>query len=165
MALATRAVALKLNHRVQQLKPAQGDRPRTLTERRAVTKAIMEQTFDPAWVRNNQRRLEEIVDSNLPHSRPLPVIAKQQRAALTFDLEASLCKIPLTTKVAVIHGELDQMIPFAAGMDIARRIPSAIFLPKGDRPGQIPSYAFGHQWFEYFGTSIWINVIESFMMS
>ncbi|KAK7467527.1 hypothetical protein VKT23_004580 [Stygiomarasmius scandens] len=162
--ISTRSVVLKANqHRLQQLKPATGNRPRTPAERRVIVSEILKQAFDPAWLRANQQRFENIVDDYLPQSRPLPVIAKQQRAALTFDFESLLSKIPRTTKVAIIHGELDQMIPFSAGLDIIHRIPSARLLEQGYQPGQVPSYSFGHQWFQYFDDTTWVNVFETFM--
>ncbi|THV07781.1 alpha/beta-hydrolase [Dendrothele bispora CBS 962.96] len=162
--ISTRSVVLKPNqHRLQQIKPASGNRPRTLAERRVIVRDILKQAFDPAWLQANQVRFENIVDNHLPQSRPLPVIAKQQRAALTFDFEKLLPKIPRETKVGVIHGELDQMIPFSAGLDIIHRIPSARLLEQGHRPGQLPTYNFGHQWFDYFDDNLWVNVFEGFM--
>jgi hypothetical protein len=42
-----------------------------------------------------------------------------------------------------------------------RRIPSASFVEIGTKPGQVPSLAFGHHWFEYFDLGVWYNVVEA----
>ena len=65
--ISTRSVVLKANqHRLQQLKPATGNRPRTPAERRVIVSEILKQAFDPAWLRANQQRFESIVDDYLP---------------------------------------------------------------------------------------------------
>lgn len=41
-----------------------------------------------------------------------------------------------------------------------QRIAGARFVELGNKPGQVPSLAFGHQWFEYFDLNVWYNVID-----
>jgi len=36
-------------------------------------------------------------------------------------------------------------------------------IEQGSDIGQVSSYAFGHQWFEYFDASVWVEVIDKFM--
>lgn len=65
----------------------------------------------------------------------------------------------------VIHGELDEIVPFSCGQEILRRIPCARMVEIGKRPGQVENYAFGHHWFEYFDIRVWHDVVETFLTS
>jgi hypothetical protein len=65
----------------------------------------------------------------------------------------------------VIHGELDQVVPFYSAQEILRRIPWAKQVEIGCLPGQVENLAFGHLWFEYFDIQVWHDVIETFLVS
>ncbi|KAK7467497.1 hypothetical protein VKT23_004551 [Stygiomarasmius scandens] len=167
---STRSVVLDKQHRLQQLslKVAIGNGAnqstiRTPSERRAIAKGILQTAFDPAWLQMHAGRFETVLERWISEPRPLHVIAKQQRAVLTFDFENLLSMISPDIKTMVIHGELDQMIPFSAGTDICERIKTAQMIERGSDIGQVPSYTFGHQWFEYFDASVWVEVIDKFM--
>lgn len=34
---------------------------------------------------------------------------------------------------------------------------------QGNKPGQVPSLAFGHLWYEYFDAQVWQDVVEGFL--
>lgn len=51
------------------------------------------------------------------------------------------------------------------GQELVQRTPRAKFVQVGNHPGQVPSLAFGHHWFEYFDIEVWYDVIEKFMTS
>lgn len=63
----------------------------------------------------------------------------------------------------MIHGQIDQVIPFSCAQEILQRIPWARLVEIGERPGQVPDYAFGHHWFEYFDVRVWRDVLEEFL--
>ncbi|THV07808.1 alpha/beta-hydrolase [Dendrothele bispora CBS 962.96] len=167
---STRSVVLKTQHSLQKLNlsPALGNAGQAQTnptsrspaERRAIAKGILQTSFDPEWLQMHEKRFEAIVERWVSESRPLPVIAKQQRAVSTFDFEDLLSSIPSEIKIVVIHGELDQIIPFSAGSEISERIKHARFIGQGPEKGQVPSYVFGHHWFEYFDVQVWVDIIE-----
>jgi hypothetical protein len=33
----------------------------------------------------------------------------------------------------------------------------------GNAPGQVPSFAFGHYWYDYFDLKVWNSVIDAFL--
>ncbi|KAJ6498304.1 Alpha/Beta hydrolase protein [Mycena vulgaris] len=136
--------------------------PRTPTERLEIVRRTLQSTFDPSWLHTNSQRFERILQNTL-HGRPRPpvTIEKQRKALQGFDFVALLPNIPRNVRVLVIHGHQDQVIPFRCAEDILRRIPGARFVEPGIKPGQVPSLAFGHHWFEYFDLNVWYNVVEA----
>ncbi|KAG6878976.1 hypothetical protein C0992_006111 [Termitomyces sp. T32_za158] len=138
---------------------------KTLAERKAGARRIIESTFDPKWIAENGARLER--------SRELrSVLADTYLGALTkghtiqlqkFDFVNLLSMLPTDMKVLVIHGNTDRVIPRRCGKDIQARIRGAVFLESGPRPGQVPSLDFGHSWYEYFDIEVWRNVVNSFI--
>ena len=72
-------------------------------------------------------------------------------------------KVSKDTKILVIHGHLDQVIPYSVSRQTLRNIPWAKDVEVGNRPGQVPDLDFGHQWFEYFDVEVWRDVFEVFM--
>lgn len=81
-----------------------------------------------------------------------------------FSFNHLFSKLP-PTPVLVIHGVLDTVVPFTCGEEILRMLPTARLVPIGTRPGAVPSYQFGHAWFEYFDIEVWKSVFETFMAS
>ncbi|KAE9397385.1 alpha/beta-hydrolase [Gymnopus androsaceus JB14] len=150
-------------------------------------KRVLSNTFDPMWLQQNQGRFETLFRGWLSGVRPAAVIgivdfsflspyslpiyllqkfpAKQQQAVASFNIQYLLPYIPRDIKVLVIHGELDQIIPFSAGREIPSFIPSARFMPIGPSAGQVWSTTFGHFWFQYFDIDMWREVLESHMSS
>ena len=84
-------------------------------------------------------------------------------SSFTFgDLHQTL---PRSTSFLIIHGELDRIVPVGAANDLRRRIPWARTLRKGANSyeGEVPSFQFGHMWWEYFDISVWKGVLEGFL--
>ncbi|KAL0577095.1 hypothetical protein V5O48_004887 [Marasmius crinis-equi] len=121
-------------------------RPLTPEERKARVKPILDSTFDPEWLADpaNRERYESLMNAML-HGRGL------------HD------KLPRSIKFLVIHGKKDSIVPFSSGEELLQRIPWARGLTVGNQPGEVPSLAFGHQWFEYFDAAVWVGVVEGFM--
>lgn len=63
----------------------------------------------------------------------------------------------------MIHGIDDIAIPFCMAEEILRVCPQSRLVSIGSRQGQVPSYAFGHLWYEYFDVKVWVGVLESFL--
>ena len=80
-----------------------------------------------------------------------------------FDFTEFQAKVPRDTKILVVSGKLDEVVPYSATRLILYRVPWAKDLEVWDKPGQIPSLDFGHQWFEYFDIKVWKNVVEIFL--
>ncbi|KAJ7281388.1 Alpha/Beta hydrolase protein [Mycena rebaudengoi] len=136
--------------------------PRTPAERKELIRRTLQSTFDPAWVHANTAKFETIFQHVL-HGRPRPAatIQKQKKALEAFNFEQLLPQVSRYTRVLVIHGQNDQIIPFHCAEDTLWRIPGARFVEVGHRPGQVPTLAFGHQWFHYFDIRVWYNVFEA----
>lgn len=72
-------------------------------------------------------------------------------------------KMPREMKVMVIHGELDEVVPFYCGQEVLQRIPWAEAVEIGPGKGQVESLRFGHHWYEYYDIQVWHDVIETFL--
>ncbi len=88
---------------------------------------------------------------------------KQLRATGKFNLGDLHKYISRDLPVLVIHGQLDDIVPYPAGEEVLRRIPSARQVEVGLQVGQIPHEQFGHMWWEYFDIDIWRGVLEKFL--
>ncbi|KIK58149.1 hypothetical protein GYMLUDRAFT_45343 [Collybiopsis luxurians FD-317 M1] len=141
--------------------------PQTLTpeERMKLVRTVLARTFDPTWLSQNQAHFENLFRGWLTGVRPAGTIAKQQQAVASFNFHHLLAYIPRDIKILVIHGELDQIIPYSAGRDIPSYIPSAKFMSIGRGAGQVYSPTFGHCWFQYFNINMWREVLERHMSS
>ncbi|KAF7356460.1 3-oxoadipate enol-lactonase [Mycena venus] len=175
----TRCVVLRDPQFGLQIRPT--NVPRTPAERKEIIKRTLQATFDPSWLHANSARFEYIMHDTI-HGRPRPpgtigkvslnpVISacsqpgcnpkeKQRKALQRFDFEHLLPNISRNIRTLVIHGQHDQVIPFRCTEEILQRIPGARLVEMGNKPGQVPSLAFGHHWFEYFDLNIWKNVID-----
>lgn len=80
-----------------------------------------------------------------------------------YKYRTDLNKIPASTRMLVIHGNEDQLVPFSKGEEIACAMPRARIVKVGQKRGEVPSYEFGHVWYEYFEVDTWMGVIESFV--
>uniref|UniRef100_A0A0W0GD62 AB hydrolase-1 domain-containing protein n=1 Tax=Moniliophthora roreri TaxID=221103 RepID=A0A0W0GD62_MONRR len=156
--VATRSVVLTsgLPYKAQ-------SKPRTPEERKMLAIKMLEATFDPEWLKANPARFETLVKRSAIGIRPPATLAKQQQALQTFNFADLLGKLPSSLKTLVIHGELDQVIPFSAAQTILGRMPSAQFLGAGTKHGELPTLSFGHHWYEYFDAEVWRDVFEVFM--
>ncbi|KAJ7917535.1 Alpha/Beta hydrolase protein [Mycena leptocephala] len=135
--------------------------PRTPSERKEIIRRTLQSTFDPAWLHANSARFDYILhDTIYGRPRPPATIEKQRKALQAFDFEELLPNISSSIPVLVIHGQQDQVIPFRCAEEMQQRIAGARFVELGNKPGQVPSLAFGHQWFEYFDLNVWYNVID-----
>lgn len=74
-------------------------------------------------------------------------------------------QIPPNTQFLILHGEKDEIVPFASGMKLLQVIPRARFVKIGSQPGEVPNFAFGHRWWEYFEIEVWVDVVETFLAS
>ena len=72
-------------------------------------------------------------------------------------------KFSSDTPVLIIHGKLDNIVPFYCSEEIAQLIPHARFVEVGSKPGQIPDLQFGHHWWEYFDERVWRDVVDVFI--
>lgn len=80
-----------------------------------------------------------------------------------FNFTGRYEKLPKDTHILVIHGKLDEIVPFSSSEEIVLRMPQAQRVVIGSRPGQIPNLSFGHHWFEYFDVQVWHDVVETFL--
>ncbi|RXW18979.1 hypothetical protein EST38_g6875 [Candolleomyces aberdarensis] len=149
--------------RFQSIPPPPEGRKRTFEEKREVARPTTAATFDPNWIAENPDRFNWWLDRMATGGRPVRTILMQARALGRFDFTEFQAKVPKDTKILVIHGKLDEVLPYSASRVILERMPSAKDVEVGDKPGQIPSLDFGHQWFEYFDIEVWRNVFEVFL--
>ncbi|KAF5381111.1 hypothetical protein D9615_004137 [Tricholomella constricta] len=160
--IGTRSVVQDVGIKYQAAPPS---KPRSVAERKAVARRVIEMTFDSKWIEENGSRLNFICDrvfSGISH-RPGEVIAKQGVALQKFQFADLLPNLPAEMKVMVIHGTSDQVIPLRCGEDILRRIRGAKSVQKGIQPGQVPTLEFGHYWYEYFDIKVWQDVVNVFI--
>ncbi|EGN95849.1 hypothetical protein SERLA73DRAFT_187076 [Serpula lacrymans var. lacrymans S7.3] len=125
--------------------------PLTEDIKRNVVRQSMAANYDPEWFADekNQARINWAVEHGII-GRPFKTIEKQKRAVSRFDFGGLHSKLSSDIPFLIIHGKLDQILPFSN---------------VGDRPGEIPSYQFGHNWFEYFQAQTWLDAIEVFLQS
>ncbi|KAJ7696513.1 Alpha/Beta hydrolase protein [Mycena rosella] len=156
----TRSAVLRDPQHGLQIRPT--NVPRTPAERKELIRRTLQATFDPSWLHANSARFDHILYDTIHGRSPRPpaTIEKQRKALQGFDFEALLPNISRNIRVLVIHGQHDQVIPFRCSQEMLRRIPGARFVELGNKPGQVPSLAFGHHWFEYFDLSVWYNVVD-----
>ncbi|KAF8163516.1 Alpha/Beta hydrolase protein [Crassisporium funariophilum] len=138
---------------------------RTLEERIAIARRVCSALVDPVWIEANPARFDLIFKraTNPAVSRPTDIIVKQGIALQKFDFVDLLDKLPRDIQIMVIHGQLDQVIPFHCGEEVLKRIPWARLVDEGNQPGQVPSLKFGHFWYEYFDIQVWHDVIDTFI--
>ncbi|KJA27078.1 hypothetical protein HYPSUDRAFT_198377 [Hypholoma sublateritium FD-334 SS-4] len=138
-------------------------RPPTREERREFSRPMVHAAFDPIWYNDpaNSERADWWLDRI--SGRPMKVIGMQARAIDTVKLEDYYPRLSSDIKVLVIHGKLDEIVPFSYSDDILRHIPWAKRVEVGMQPGQVEHLDFGHNWFEYFDSNVWCEVIERFV--
>ncbi|EAU88766.2 hypothetical protein CC1G_01139 [Coprinopsis cinerea okayama7 len=146
----------------KEMPPPKNGVKRTFEEKRELARPTTEMTFDPAWIANNPERFEWWLDQ-MTFGRPVRTILMQARTLGRINFDRFHERIPRETRILVLHGRLDQVLPYAASREVLRRIPWAKDLEVGDKPGQVPNLEFGHQWFEYFDINVWRDVFEVFM--
>ncbi|KAG5722141.1 putative aminoacrylate hydrolase RutD [Termitomyces sp. T112] len=139
--------------------------PDSLDDKREMARGTLESTFDPAWLANpeNFERFQWWLERMISGGRPTSVIVKQARALKTLNFEGYHDKLSRNIQFLIIHGELDEVVPFYCGQEILRRIPWARLVEIGNHPGQVENYGFGHHWFEYFDIRVWHDVVETFL--
>ncbi|KAF9246375.1 Alpha/Beta hydrolase protein [Melanogaster broomeanus] len=118
--------------------------------------------FDPEWFAD---RPTSHASSNLPVIRPFKTIVRQRKATSEFNFEGLHSKLSLDIHFLIVHGELDQIVPFSYAQDFLDLIPWARMIPIGDAFGSIPHRRFGHNWMEYFTSELWYEGIEAFLKS
>lgn len=134
----------------------------TIEEKRELVAKYLPFQYDPLWVQQNPDRFSHKVEKGL-HGRPSVTFVKQYKATGKFNLEPYYAKIPKDLSILVIHGKLDDILPYSCGELLLRRIPQAKLVEVGSKPGQVPSDQYGHIWFEYFDISVWRDVFENFL--
>ncbi|KAG0694325.1 Alpha/Beta hydrolase protein [Suillus ampliporus] len=124
----------------------------------------MPRNYDPEWFASetNQARIEELIDRGLI-GRPFKTIVQQRRAVSRFDFTGCHSRLSPDTQFMIIHGELDEILPFSNAQGFLKTIPWARMVPVGDRPGSVPHYRFGHDYIEYFNPQVWYGVLEAFL--
>jgi len=137
----------------------------TQEEKDELARTILASTFDPAWLKDpaNKQRLDWWQD-RVVHDRPTDTILKQKSAMTHFDFKSLHDQLPRDTQFLIIHGVIDEVVPFYCGEEIIRRIPWARMVQVGDRAGEVPNYQFGHHWMEYFDSNMWRDVVEVFLL-
>ncbi|KIJ69141.1 hypothetical protein HYDPIDRAFT_36229 [Hydnomerulius pinastri MD-312] len=122
--------------------------------------------FDPEWFSDkaNQPRIKQLIKRGLI-GRPFKTIERQGKATSEFNFEGLHSKLSFDTQFLVIHGELDQIVPFSNAQGFLDIIPWARMIPTGNAPGTIPHRRFGHNWIEYFPPEVWYAAIEAFLGS
>lgn len=140
--------------------------PLTLEIIRETVRLSMPPNYDPEWFASeaNQQRIEEIIDRGLI-GRPFKTILQQRRASSQFDFTGFHSRLSPDTQFMIIHGQLDQILPFSNVQDFLRLIPWARVVPVGDAPGSVPTLRFGHDWVEYFDPQVWCSVFEAFLQA
>ncbi|KAG1754304.1 Alpha/Beta hydrolase protein [Suillus lakei] len=141
--------------------------PVTLEIIRDAVRFSMPTNYDPEWFASeaNQKRIEEIVDRGLIGRSPFKTIMQQRRAASRYDFTGFHSRLSPDTQFMIIHGELDQILPFSNVQGFLRLIPWARVVPVGDAPGSVPTLRFGHDWIEYFDPQVWCGVFEAFLQT
>ncbi|KII89085.1 hypothetical protein PLICRDRAFT_595483 [Plicaturopsis crispa FD-325 SS-3] len=139
--------------------------PHTDAQKIAIMKPIAESFFDTEWLADaaNQPRRRWWITRYIA-KRPMHTIAKQKAATAKFDLGGLHARIPRATRVLVIHGKRDAVVPFSRGEELTRLIPHVILLGiRKDTGYGLPNLDFGHAWWEYFDIQIWNDAIENFL--
>ncbi|KAF9484709.1 alpha/beta-hydrolase [Pholiota conissans] len=140
--------------------PPSADKERTWEERRELRRPMLEASLDPKWVANpgNAARFNALLD-RVSSGRYSPTISEIAGSKL----EKYYPKLGKDGKVLVIHGKLDNIVPFSYSSDVLQHIPWARMVEVGYGPGQLESLDFGHHWFEYFSVDVWYRVIVQFL--
>lgn len=143
--------------------PSRPKGPLTLEIIRKTVRLSMPPNYDPEWFASeaNQERIEEIIDRGLI-GRPFKTILQQRRASSQYDFTGCHSRLSPDTQFMIIHGELDQILPFSNVQGFLRLIPWARVVPV-DGPGSVPTLRFGHDWIEYFDPEVWRGVFETFL--
>ncbi|KAF9227748.1 alpha/beta-hydrolase [Gyrodon lividus] len=140
--------------------------PMSLEQMTQVIYRTMSYDFDPEWFADkaNHPRIKQLVRRGLV-GRPFKTIERQGKATSEFDFKDLHSKLSPDTHFLIIHGELDQIVPFSYAQGFLDLIPWARLIPIGDTPGTMPHNRFGHNWIEYFTTELWYEAIEAFLES
>jgi len=152
----------KLFHRAQQSGVRLTD-----AQRPDITREMGELNYDKEWLKDpvNKAKFERSLPTEL-RGRPVKVIAQQAQALSATDVRSSLPRISPGIQILVIHGTLDRLIHYAESEYIMRGIPHARRVtvdPSRQIPGSVPTDQFGHFWFQYFDTDVWMSVMETFL--
>ncbi|KAH6918408.1 Alpha/Beta hydrolase protein [Coprinopsis sp. MPI-PUGE-AT-0042] len=150
------------------LKLISPQRPATLEERKAATRRVVASLLDPDFIQAHPEKYEKLCARATSALEPGPILGqsvKQGLALLNFKFDHLLEHIPRETKIMVIHGKLDTVIPPQCGEEILACIPWARSVEVGDGPGQAPSLNFAHYFYEYFEPEVWHGVFAHFFNS
>ncbi|KIJ55838.1 hypothetical protein M422DRAFT_151571 [Sphaerobolus stellatus SS14] len=136
----------------------------TKEQKLELARPFTEASLGPAWVAdpNNKARLDLWLERAI-YGRPFKTILRQRQTLGTFDFTQQLQLIDPLTKILVIHGTKDIIVPFSHAEEIMRCCPQAKMVQLGSKRGQVPSYTFGHIWYEYFEPEVWHGVIDTFL--
>ncbi|KIJ17000.1 hypothetical protein PAXINDRAFT_132068 [Paxillus involutus ATCC 200175] len=140
--------------------------PLSLEQRTQIIYQTMSYDFDPEWFADkaHQPRIKQLIRRGLV-GRPFKTIERQGKAISEFNFTGLHSKLSPDTHFLIIHGELDQIVPFSYAQGFLDLIPWARLVPIGDTPASIPHGRFGHSWIEYFTAELWYEVIEAFLES
>lgn len=140
--------------------------PLTRESIREAVRLAMLPNYDPEWFASgaNQERIEQIIDRSFI-GRPFKTILQQKRAGSQYDFTGFHSRLSPDTQFMIIHGELDQIVPFSNVQTFLRLIPWARVVPVGDAPGSVPTLRFGHDWIEYFNPQVWYDVFNVFLQA
>ncbi|KAJ8700531.1 hypothetical protein PTI98_003547 [Pleurotus ostreatus] len=162
---ATLTSVLKDKNYGVRLNPLPTDRELTPEVLREFIKPQMELMFDPKWLADaSTQARQEWWLSRMLIKRPYKTIVKQARATNRFDFSGLHSKLR-NTRILIIHGTADRVVPYYCGEEIHRLMPWAQTVQVGSEPGQLPSLEFGHNWYEYFDIKVWRDVFETFLRS
>lgn len=162
---ATLTSVLKDKNYGVRLNPLPTDRELTPEVLREFIKPQMELMFDPKWLADaSTQARQEWWLSRMLIKRPYKTIVKQARATNRFNFSGLHSKLR-NTRILIVHGTADRVVPYYCGEEIHRLMPWAQTVQVGSQPGQLPSLEFGHNWYEYFDIKVWRDVFETFLRS
>lgn len=81
----------------------------------------------------------------------------------TFDFDGPRGRLPKDIPVVIIHGKLDQVVPFSCADYLLEKMPRSRMIEVGNLPGQVPHLDFGHNWFDYFDIRVWDDVFRQIL--
>ncbi|GJJ10893.1 hypothetical protein Clacol_005121 [Clathrus columnatus] len=134
--------------------------PLTKEQKKELARPLLETSLGPKWVAatENQERFNFWWENSIVNRE-----ATQIGGLMNFSFVEELKQIDPRTDILVIHGIEDAVVPFSSAEEILRACPQARLVSLGSKRGQVPTYAFGHIWYEYFEIGVWMGVLESFL--
>jgi 3-oxoadipate enol-lactonase len=91
-------------------------------------RATMPLSFRPGWTEDHPEEFEQLLADRLEHPTPLDCWRAQYDACNRFVAAVTPVE-EIAAPTLVAHGDADRVVPYANGVELARRIPGARFEP------------------------------------